>query len=137
MIDPIADMLTRIRNASAINKDEVVLPMSKIKYSLAKILEETHWVGKVEVIDKATTGKSKSVFKELKIVLKYQENGQPAITYIQRVSKPSRRVYVGKDELPRVLNNMGIAILSTPQGLMTNKEAGKKKIGGEVICEIY
>lgn len=137
MIDPIADMLTRIRNASAIHKDEVVLPMSKIKYSIAKILEETHWVGKVEVVDKATTHKCKSVFKELKIVLKYQENGQPAISYIQRVSKPSRRVYVGKDELPRVLNNMGIAILSTPQGLMTNKEAGKKKIGGEVICEIY
>ena len=137
MIDPIADMLTRIRNASAIHKDEVVLPMSKIKYSIAKILEETHWVGKVEVVDKATTPKCKSVFKELKIVLKYQENGQPAISYIQRVSKPSRRVYVGKDELPRVLNNMGIAILSTPQGLMTNKEAGKKQIGGEVICEIY
>jgi small subunit ribosomal protein S8 len=137
MIDPIADMLTRIRNASAIGKEEVVLPMSKIKFSIAKILEETHWVGKVEAIDKATTGKSKSVFKELKIVLKYKDNGQPAISYIKRISKPSRRVYVGKDELPRVLNNMGIAILSTPQGLMTNKEAGKKKIGGEVICELY
>ncbi len=137
MIDPIADMLTRIRNASVIHKDAVVLPMSKIKYGLAKILEETHWVGKVEVIDRATTGKSKSVFKELKIVLKYKENGRPAISYLQRVSRPSHRIYVGKDELPRVLNNMGMAIISTPQGLMTNKEAGKKKIGGEVICEIY
>ena len=137
MIDPIADMLTRIRNASAIHKDEVVLPMSKIKYSIAKILEETHWVGKVEVVDKNTSGKSKSVFKELKIVLKYKDNGQSAISYLQRVSKPSHRVYVGKDDLPRVLNNMGMAIISTPQGLMTNKEAGKKKIGGEVICEIY
>jgi small subunit ribosomal protein S8 len=137
MIDPIADMLTRIRNASAIGKAEVVLPMSKIKYGIAKILEETHWVGKVEVIDKDSTGKSKAVFKEMKIVLKYKDNGQPAIGYIKRISKPSHRIYVGKDELPRVLNNMGIAIISTPQGLMTNKEAGKKKVGGEVICEIY
>lgn len=137
MIDPIADMLTRIRNASAIGKAEVVLPMSKIKHGIAKILEETHWVGKVEVMDKDTTGRSKSVFKEMKIVLKYKDNGQPAISYIKRISKPSHRIYVGKDELPRVLNNMGLAIISTPQGLMTNKEAGKKKVGGEVICEIY
>ena len=136
MIDPIADMLTRIRNASAVKAVEVVLPMSTIKFNIAKILEETHWVGKVEVIEHPSK-KSKANFKDLRIVLKYKDNGQPAISSLKRISKPSRRVYVSKDELPRVLNNMGIAILSTPQGVMTNKEAGKKQIGGEVICEIY
>jgi small subunit ribosomal protein S8 len=77
------------------------------------------------------------IFDELKLTLKYKENGDSVITSIQRISKPSRRVYVTKDELPRVLNGMGIAIVSTSEGLMTNKEAGKRKIGGELICEIY
>lgn len=137
MTDPIADMLTRIRNASLIGKKEVLLPMSKLKHSIAKILVETHWLGKVEVIEKPGVKNHGQVFNELKITLQYKENGQPAISSIKRVSKPSKRVYVGSKALPRVLNNMGIAIISTPQGIMTNKEAGKKNLGGEVICEIY
>jgi len=137
MTDPIADMLTRLRNASAVGKEEVLLPMSKIKYGIAKILQETHWLAGVEVIKGAGRKNGGAAFDQLKIVLKYREDGRPAITSLKRISRPSRRVYVSNKELPRVLNNLGLAIISTPQGLMTNKEAGKKKLGGEVICEIY
>ena len=136
MTDPIADMLTRIRNASLIGRAEVVLPMSKLKYNIAKLLQETHWLEGVEVIEQPSR-KGNSSFSMLKLKLKYQPDGQPFISSIKRISKPSRRVYVGKDELPRVLNNMGIAVMSTSQGIMTNKEAGKRQLGGEVICEIY
>ncbi len=137
MTDPIADMLTRIRNASAIRKDEVVLPMSKMKFNIAKILEKEGWVGKVEVVKGAEKKNKTAVFDELKIVLKYDANGKSAITSIKRISKPGGRVYKNKTELPRVLNDLGVAIISTSQGIMTNKEAQKKKIGGEVLCEIY
>ena len=109
--------------------------MSKVKWAIAKILEQNHWVEKVEKVS-PEVNKGTSAFDQLKISLKY-EDGRPAIASLKRVSKPGRRVYVAKDELPRVLNNLGIAIISTSQGIMTNKEAGKKQIGGEVICEIY
>lgn len=136
MTDPIADMLTRMRNASAIGKEEVVLPMSKLKHNIAKILKQNHWIEDVEVLKAEVQKNGSAAFDQLRIVLKYN-NGQPAITSVKRISKPSRRVYAGKDQLPRVLNNMGMAIVSTSQGLMTNKEAGKKQVGGEIICEIY
>lgn len=133
MMDPIADMLSRIRNAAAVGKPEVLLPMSKLKLNIAKLLEENGWIAKAEVV----AHEGKTGFDELKIVLKYKTDGKPAISALNRISKSSRRVYVGKDELPRVLNNLGIAILSTSQGLMTNREARKRNLGGEVICEIY
>jgi len=136
MTDPIADMLTRIRNAAGSRKSEVVLPMSKIKFGIAKILEKNGWVGKVEVIKADGQKNSSAAFDMLKISLKYVE-GEPAIRMIKRISTPSLRVYVDKNKLPKVLNNLGIAIISTSDGLMTNKEARKNKIGGEVICEIY
>ena len=136
MTDPIADMLTRIRNALAVGKSEVVLPMSKIKHNIAKILEQSGWVAKVEVI-KIKNGDSRAAFNELKIILKYTKSGKPAITSLKRISKPGRRIYAGKDKLPKVLNNLGIAIISTPQGVMTNKQARQQNMGGEVICEIY
>ncbi len=136
MTDPIADMLTRIRNASAVNKADVVLPMSKIKHNIASILEKEKFVGKVEVIkgDKDKIGAEK--FDQLKIILKFK-NGKPLIKALKRISKPGLKLYAKKDKLPIVLNNLGIAIISTPLGLMTNKEARKKNIGGEIICEIY
>ncbi len=134
MTDPIADMLTRIRNASAVRKHSVVLPMSKIKLAVAKILEEQSLVQKVEKIDQKVKNSS---FEQLKIVLKYKKSGKPAIAHLKRISKPGLRVYVGKDNLPKVLNNLGFAIISTPEGLMTNFDARKKNLGGEVICEIY
>ena len=134
MTDPIADMLTRIRNAIAVRKAEVVLPFSKVKMNIAEILKTTGYVADVKKIDKAETATS---FDQIKIVLKYSPGKESAITMLKRISKPGLRVYVGKDELPVVLNSLGIAIISTSQGLMTNKDARKKSLGGEVICEIY
>lgn len=137
MTDPIADMLTRIRNAQAVKKHEIILPISKIKYEIAKILKKEAWIDNVELIDNVNEKESNKCFNELKILLKYKKSGKSVVGSIQRISKPGRRVYVGKNELPKVLNNLGIAIISTSQGLMTNKEARKKGLGGEVICEIY
>ena len=136
MTDPIADMLTRIRNAQAVNKKTVVLPMSKIKYNIAKILARDGWIEKAEIVKAAAKKNSSAGFNEIKINLKYR-NDQPAISCLKKISTPGKRVYASKFELPRVLNNLGIAIISTSSGLMTNKEAKKKGIGGEVICEIY
>jgi small subunit ribosomal protein S8 len=126
--DPISDMLTRIRNAQSVKKAEVVLPYSKIKFHIAKILEKEGYVQAAEVVDQAK-------FPMLKIVLKYQ-NKRPNIQSIDRVSKPGRRVYAKSGNLPHVLSGIGIAIISTPNGLMTNREARARHLGGEVICEI-
>ncbi len=125
MTDPIADMLTRIRNAMAVNKPDAVLPLSKIKLKIAEILEKEKYIEKFEKKD-----------DNILITLKYK-NRQPAISYLKRVSKPGCRIYADFDNLPIVLDNLGIAIISTSSGLMTNKEAWRKKIGGEIICEIY
>lgn len=129
MTDPIADMLTRIRNAVAVRKPEVVLPYSKVKFNIAKILEAENYVGKVS---KVANGK----FDELKIELKYNEKN-PIIRHIKRISKPGQRIYVSGKELPYVLNGYGIAIVSTSKGVMTNKEAKRQNIGGELVCEIW
>jgi small subunit ribosomal protein S8 len=137
MTDPIADMLTRIRNALAVGKDEVVLPMSKIKFNIAKLLEREGWIVKAEVIKGGLQTKRGSRFDQLRIVLKYDKAGKPAIRALKRVSKPGLRVYVTKDKIPYVLQGYGIAIISTSQGLLTNKEAKKRGIGGEVLCEIW
>jgi len=136
MIDPIADMLTRIRNAAAVKKPEVLVPMSKVKLNIAKLLEANGWVEKAEVVSDAAKEKGGN-FDQLKIVLKYKPDGTPMIQSVKRVSKSSRRVYVGKAALPRVLNGFGIALISTSQGIMTNREARRRNLGGEVICEIY
>ncbi len=137
MTDPIADMLTRIRNALAVGKDEVVLPMSKIKFNIAKLLEREGWITKAEVMKGSLETKRGSRFDQLRIVLKYDKAGRPAIRTLKRVSKPGLRVYVGKDKIPYVLQGYGMAIISTSQGLLTNKEAKKRGIGGEVLCEIW
>lgn len=130
MTDPIADMLTRLRNALAVRKPEVILPFSKIKMNIADILKKRGYILDAQEVQEP------GAFKQIKIVLKY--NGkEPAITSLNRISKPGHRKYVTKDELPVVLNSLGIAIISTSQGLMTNKDARKKNLGGEVICEIF
>ncbi|MFH0856551.1 MAG: 30S ribosomal protein S8 [bacterium] len=129
MTDPIADMLTRMRNAALAKKKSVVLPCSKIKLKISDILKNENYISSYKVI--------KNKFDELEIELKYNEDGTGALKHLKRISKPSKRVYADKDNLPVILNNIGIAIISTSQGIMTNKEAKKKKIGGEVICEIY
>lgn len=133
MTDPIADMLTRIRNGLAVGKTEVVLPFSKMKLAIAEILEKNNYIKKVEKIEKGSQGNS---FDELKITLKYLGK-EPAISSLTRISKPGHRVFASKDKLPTVLNSLGIAIISTSQGVVTNKEARKRGLGGEVICEIY
>ena len=128
MTDPIADMLTRLRNALAVKKAEVIVPHSKIKLAIVDILKNNGYIVDYEKTD--------DNYGEIKIILKYRE-GKSAITFLKRISKPGRRVYAQKDELPVVLNSLGIAILSTSQGIMTNKAAKKAGVGGEVLCEIY
>ncbi len=127
--DPISDMLTRIRNGYMAGKDSVAIPWSKMKEGLAKILTENGYLSKQEV--KETDGK-----KELVVILKYAGK-TPAITEIRRVSRPSLRVYANKNNLPRVLGGMGLAVISTPKGLVTNKQARKEGMGGEVICILW
>ncbi|MFZ5391117.1 MAG: 30S ribosomal protein S8 [Patescibacteria group bacterium] len=128
MTDPISDMLARIRNAALVNKREVLVPYSKLKAGLAQILLEEGYIEQVTEESAPT--------KSLRLTLKYQK-GQPAIQNLKRISKPGRRYYVKQDSLPRVLSGLGIAIVSTSKGLMTNKKARAAKLGGEVICEIY
>jgi len=133
MTDPIADMLTRIRNAQAVKKETVVLPFSKFKYNLAQLLAKEGWIANAEKLSK---GKD-NFFDQIKIVLRYNKSGKPVIMSLKKISKPGRRVYVSNDKLPYILNNLGIAVVSTSSGLMTNKQARKEKLGGEIVCEIY
>ena len=128
MTDPIADMLTRIRNASMVNKREICVPFSKLKLGIAKILAQAGYLEKAESQD--GTG-----HPYILITLKYH-NKQPAIRHIKRVSKPGCRIYVKSTEIRPVLNGLGVSILSTPKGLMTDNMAKKDKVGGEIICEV-
>ena len=127
--DPISDMLARIKNALAVRKKDVSLPFSKVKFGIAKILEKEEYVARVERVEEQK-------FPMIRITLRYQEDRKPAIRRLRRVSTPGRRVYAKSTELPRVLADIGIAIVSTPNGLMTNKEARARHLGGEVICEV-
>ena len=127
MQDPIADMLTRIRNAQARSKPTVSMPHSKLKEAIAKVLVEAGFIAKTEV--------SAEDKKSLVLTLKYH-NGQGAIADITRQSRPGLRIYRGKDELPQVMSGLGIAILSTPQGVMTEKQARAKGVGGEILCTV-
>ncbi len=133
MTDPIADMLTRIRNASVTKKAEILLPYSKLKFAIAKILESEGYVLSAEKV-RAKVGE----FDELKITLKYISGTRESrITMIKRVSTPGRRLYAGYQGLPRIAGGRGIAIVSTPKGVMTNTQARAQKLGGEIICEVY
>lgn len=129
--DPIADMLTRIRNAQMARKSTAIVPKSKFKLAIAEILSKEGYVGKVTV-EKNPTGSGEMLVIELKY------NGKaPAISSLKRESTPGHRKYTRAQEMPKVLNGFGVAILSTPKGLMTNKQAFKEGIGGEVICSVY
>jgi small subunit ribosomal protein S8 len=128
--DPIADMLTRIRNAVMARHDFVLMPSSKIKLSLAKILREEGFIKDYEMVK----GKQQRV---IKVYLKYTDKNEPIITGLQRVSKPGLRVYVAKDEIPRVYGGLGMAILSTPKGVLTGKQAWREGIGGELLCLVW
>ncbi|HIV86044.1 MAG TPA: 30S ribosomal protein S8 [Candidatus Monoglobus merdigallinarum] len=128
--DPIADMLTRIRNANNARHESVDIPASKMKKSIADILLREGYVKNVEMIDDGVQG-------VIRITLKYAENKQKVLTGLKRVSKPGLRLYASKDELPRVLKGLGIAIISTSKGVMTDKEARRQNVGGEVLAFVW
>ncbi|ACJ32503.1 MULTISPECIES: 30S ribosomal protein S8 [Anoxybacillus] len=130
MTDPIADMLTRIRNANMVRHEKLEVPASKIKREIAEILKREGFIRDVEYIEDNKQG-------ILRIFLKYGPNNERVITGLKRISKPGLRVYAKADEVPRVLNGLGIAILSTSQGILTDKEARQKRTGGEVLAYIW
>lgn len=130
MTDPIADMLTRIRNSIKIKADKVDIPASRMKIEIAKILKEEGFIKSYKIIKDKKQG-------VLRINLKYTTDGDSVISDLKRVSKPGRRVYVSKEEVPYVMGGLGIAILTTSQGILTDKECRKRGIGGEVICYVW
>ncbi|MCK4900564.1 MAG: 30S ribosomal protein S8 [Anaerolineales bacterium] len=135
MSDPIADMLTRVRNAVMAGNKIVALPSSILKVAIAKILKEEGYIQSYEVVDGSIVGQ-----KILRVRLKYvgeRRQRKPVITGLERVSRPGRRVYTGKKKIPWVLSGMGIAILSTPKGVMTGQRARHLGVGGEVLCKIW
>ena len=127
--DPIADMLTRVRNAIMADHDRVLVPSSKTKLSIIKILKEEGFVERYEVLK----GQPQAM---ISVYLKYRD-GQPAISGLERVSKPGLRVYAGRGEIPRVYGGLGIALLSTSKGIMTGQEAWRQHLGGEVLCYVW
>ena len=128
--DPIADMLTRIRNANIVSHPEVSMPSSKVKVELAKLLKEEGYITDYEV-------KENGCFKTLSITLKYDEAGNPVIANLKRVSKPGLRNYAKSKDLPKVLGGLGIAIVSTSKGILTDRKARKENVGGEVLCYVW
>ncbi len=130
MTDPVGDMLTRIRNASRAKHEKVTIPGSKLKERIANVLKDEGFIKDV-VLHKQEDR------TEITVVLKYGPNREPAISEIRRVSRPGLRRYVPTSEIPRVLNGMGIAVLSTSRGVMVDREARKQKVGGELICTVY
>lgn len=127
--DPISDMLTRIRNASLAHKAEVVLPYSKFKYNLASLLLKEGFLAGVK--------EEAAEQKQLQVQLKYSESGDSVISGIKRVSKPGQRIYLAADKLPRTNSGYGVTVVSTSKGLLTDKEARKARIGGEVVCQVW
>ena len=131
MSDPIADMLTRIRNANTAKHDTVDIPSSKMKVAIGDILVDEGYIAKYDIIDEGS-------YKTMRVTLKYgADKNEKIITGIKRISKPGLRVYAGKDEIPSVLGGLGIAILSTNKGILTDKEARKAQVGGEVLAFVW
>jgi small subunit ribosomal protein S8 len=128
--DPIADLLNRIRNGQKARFDKVDIPASQMKTSIARILKEEGYIKNFKLIRDNKQG-------VLRVQLKYDENRDGSITGVKRVSKPGCRVYVGHDEIPRIMNGMGVAILSTSKGLMTDRQARKEVVGGELLCSVW
>lgn len=128
--DPISDMLTRIRNAVAVGHERVSMPSSKMKVGIAEILVAEGFIDRYEVKGEGTS-------KTLELVLRYGERRRPAILGLRRVSRPGHRVYRGAAELPRVQGGIGVAVVSTSQGLMPDREARRRRLGGEIVCEVW
>ena len=132
MTDPIADMLTRIRNGIQSRHDRVEMPSSKLKVEVAKILKSEGFISNYKVVQE--DGKPQA---SLRVYLKYSEDGEPVIHGIERVSRPGRRVYRGKEEIPQVLGGLGLAIVSTSKGVLSGQEAARQGVGGEVLCQVW
>ncbi|MBW3671527.1 MAG: 30S ribosomal protein S8 [Acidobacteria bacterium] len=130
MTDPIADMLSRIRNGIVAGHDSVNVPASKLKVEIARILQQEGFIADYETVQDAYQGL-------LKIKLKYTEDGEPIIHGIERISRPGRRVYRGKTEIPQVLDGLGISIVSTSRGVLSGTEASRTGVGGEVLCQVW
>lgn len=130
MTDPIADMLNRISNGLLARHKQVMIPSSKVKIAIARILKEEGYIKNYQI-----TRDEPQAY--LRVILKYDDDRQPVISKLKRVSKPGRRVYVGRDEIPWVLNGMGIAIVSTPRGIITGQQARRMNVGGEVLCYVW
>jgi small subunit ribosomal protein S8 len=130
MTDPIADMLTRIRNGSKAKLEKVDIPASKLKLEIAKILKDEGYIKNIKMVKDRRQG-------VIRVYLKYSDEELPVIQGIRRVSRPGNRVYVGNDRIPRVMGGLGTAILSTPKGVQTGKQAKKDNVGGEVLCHVW
>ena len=135
MTDPIADMLTRIRNAVTAKHTRVDMPLSRIKGDIAKILQDEGYIQGYKVLD--DSGAKPAPVKTLRVFLKYGPHGERLITGVQRISRPGRRVYFGKEDVPEVLAGLGTSILTTSRGVMTGRNAVKAGVGGEVLCNIW
>ena len=130
MTDPVADFLTRIRNANTVYQERVEIPSSKMRLAMAEILKTEGFIKDVEVIEDGKQG-------VLRLFLKYGPNREKVISGLKRISKPGLRVYAQKDEIPKVLGGLGIAVISTSKGIMTDKQARKEGVGGEVLCYVW
>ena len=138
MTDPIADMLTRIRNAVTAKHTRVDMPASRIKVDIARILQDEGYIQSFKLVDEAAAAKTTTALvKTLRLFLKYGPHGEKLITGVQRISRPGRRVYFGRDDVPEVLAGLGTSILTTSRGVMTGREAVKAGVGGEVLCNIW
>jgi small subunit ribosomal protein S8 len=130
LTDPIADMLTRIRNSVLIKAEKVDIPASRLKVEIAKIMKEEGFIKSYKIIKDRKQG-------VLRVTLKYAQDNKPIVEGLKRISKPGRRVYVGKDEVPSVMSGMGIAVVTTPKGILTDKACRREGVGGEVLCYIW
>ena len=136
MTDPISDMLTRIRNAVTANQTRIDMPSSRIKSDIARILQDEGYIQGFKLLDEAST-KTTAAVKTLRLFLKYGPHGERLITGVQRISRPGRRVYFGRNDVPEVLAGLGTSILTTSRGVMTGSAAVKAGVGGEVLCNIW
>ncbi|RPJ83464.1 MAG: 30S ribosomal protein S8 [Acidobacteria bacterium] len=137
MTDPIADMLTRIRNAVAARHVRVEIPASKLKVEIARILQDEGYIQGFRVVDEDRSSKKLAPRQVIRVALKYGPHGEKVITGIERISRPGRRVYFRRDEVPPVLGGLGTSILTASRGVMTGREAVKTGIGGEVLCNVW
>jgi small subunit ribosomal protein S8 len=137
MTDPIADMLTRIRNAVTARHARVEMPASKLKVEIARILQDEGYIAGFKMVETAAERAGKAPRQQVRMFLKYGPGGEKVISGLQRVSRPGRRVYASRDEVPAVLGGLGVSILTTSRGVMTGRAAQKAGVGGEILCNVW